>query len=285
MIEVGEGAVGAAPGTQDGVHLQAIVPREHQQQAAGEHRQVAANVTGDVQAALLPPQARRQRVEHDDHGDDGEYHRQAPVEQRQFDRKLVDEERQVFGEVRVGLTEGLAHPCGEECAPVTARPREQHSRDYRGAGRCVRELFARDFFADVQVAEAARQHQRDDALTDGVEVGEHEERRRGRARGAQQEQRPELGLPHLGRAHGRVPEVVRIDLGDAARDEQRDRAADQEREQPPPAGHAYTFTPWALSQPSISARISSTRSCVVASNLATRIACVLEARMSPQPSP
>ena len=101
MIDPTERAVRAAALRQQRIHVETKAPREHQQQHADEHREMASHVRRRVDRSALPLEARRQRVEQNDGERHDDHAQQRPRPQRVLERKPVDEEAEVGAEVRI----------------------------------------------------------------------------------------------------------------------------------------------------------------------------------------
>ena len=66
MIDVPERSVGTAAIHEHVVHVETKAPRENEEHDAGEDGEVSPHVSRDVEAATIPAQARRERVQEDE---------------------------------------------------------------------------------------------------------------------------------------------------------------------------------------------------------------------------
>ncbi len=243
MVGVAEHGIGSRSAQQQLVGVEPITPREHEQQEGAEHDEVALHVHRHVQRAALPAQTRRERVEEDHHRGGEQHGDEDPEMYRGLERQPRDVEAEVHVEVRIPLAE--LHPLSRqrECAPGFVTHGEEHAQEHREERGAAHQIAARHFLTDLDVADAAREHERHDAVPHRVEIGEEEERRE-QPRGASHgEPRGCLGAPDVGGAHGRVPLVIDPDRRERAPSQQERRRGEDPGDDPAPRRHVRAPRP------------------------------------------
>ena len=132
-----------------------------------------AHVMRHVECAAIPPQARRQRVE-EDHDHSGEEHgRERAIVQHALDRQPIHEEAEVHLHVRIRFAERYSVSQQREHAPAVRGKREPPPEHERNEQRRANEIAPGHLLADLDVGDAPRKHERDDALPHYIEI--HEE--------------------------------------------------------------------------------------------------------------
>ena len=171
---------------------------------------------------------------------------------------------------------------------IVAGQREQRRRSTRTAATAASSRYRLGhLLADLDVGDAARQHERDDRLAHGVEVGEREQR----WRRANEPTRSAIAFAKRARQTSRAPsESYQRVVGVHARlrpaaEQQHERRDGERAEDGASSGHVRRSRPARAaslpsrrgSRPAVPAERASKR--------VTRMGCVFEARISPQPSP
>ena len=105
MIDVPERSVGTAAIHEHVVHVETKAPRENEEHDAGEYGEVSPHVSRDVEAAAIPAQARRQRVQEDDERGDDQQRDEGPVIQRLLERQPIDEESEIASKIGIRFIE------------------------------------------------------------------------------------------------------------------------------------------------------------------------------------
>ena len=196
-----------------------------------------AHVCGDVELPLLPSETGSDRVEeyHDD-ADRGE-RTDGPYEQRTLERQAIDVDAEVAIVVRVGFVKRQAASRERENRPVVLLQGQQD-----GEGRCEREHeagepAARHNLADLEVAEPARQHERDDGAADRMQIGERQNESGERGAAEQHGLVRELASVERQRAHRGIPGPVGVHAGHEASGQHEERNTGERDQRPAPPRH------------------------------------------------
>ena len=239
MINVSEGAVGAAAAREHTVHVESEAPGENEEDDAGEHGEMASHIAGDVQAAAVPAQARRKRVQEDDERRHDQERNERPVVQRLLERQPIHEEAEIIAEVRVRLVERDVRVRHGERGPVILGQTEDAAEEDRDDDDGEHQIPARHPLANLEVRHFARQVHRHDGIAHGVEIHKHEQTGGEPGEQAHNECRRRASAPELEGAGRLEPFVIDVDLGNGARREKQDRRAGNGQEHPSPLGRGH----------------------------------------------
>lgn len=281
----GHRALGAAAARHDLPGIELESPGQHQRQDPRQRDQMAAGVRRGAEAPISVRDAAGERVEPRRHEDPEEQHHQRDEMQHFQQRQPRQVERGIVAEN--GLADVERHGVTvqrDEIGDVRERHRRDNAEQECGPDGDPPERAAGDRLRDLQVAHAAGQVHGADGPVDGP----------GLRRVPQRRDERQDGLPRQVVSEARPVDGAEVEireprcLGEPDRrptpsEQEQQDACDRVRGAAPPVHMLPMPTPSARSTASASRRISASCASVLASNRSTRIGCVLDARMRPQP--